>query len=46
MIEFIVALEDMLTASGVDWGIRYDPDNKVYVLKYNDVNIAMFKMEE
>ena len=47
MIDFIVKLEDMLKASGIqDWELIYDPETKGYFLKVDDDVIYMTKVKE
>lgn len=45
MIDFVVKLEDMLKQSGYeDWEIRYFPNEKAYVLKFDGDTIFMRKV--
>ena len=45
MIDFIMKLEGMLKQSGCeDWEIRYFPNEKAYVLKFDDDTIFMRKV--
>lgn len=44
-IDFIVKLEDMLKQSGYeDWEIRYFPNEKAYVLKFDGDTVLMRKV--
>ena len=47
MIDFVVKLEDLLRQSGYadeDWEIRYFPNEKAYVLKFDGNTIFMRKV--
>lgn len=47
MIDFIIKLENMLTAAGhEDWEIEYVPELKGYILTVDDDEIFMTKANE